>query len=184
MRVYAMTEQAMTERTNTQLSVIRRKASTAALVAFRRLPGPLKRGLVRAGTPNYTVGAVCALEHEGRVLMLSQPHRGGWSLPGGLLDHGETPADGVAREVYEETGLRIDPGDPVTYGVHPHSQSVDVVFRVVLTERPSLRLSAEARRSRWCDPERSGEFDRETRQILDVLARAGDQPRVGTLVTE
>lgn len=168
----------------TELSVLRRKAATAALVAFRRLPGPLKRGLVRAGTPNYTVGAVCALEHEGRVLMLSQPHRGGWSLPGGLLDHGETPAEAVAREVLEETGLRIDPGDPVTYGVHPHSQSVDVVFRVVLQTRPELRLSAEARRSRWCDTEQIGDFDRETRQIVKMLTQTNAQPRVGTLLTE
>lgn len=168
----------------TELRVLRRKAATAALVVFRRLPGPLKRGLVRAGTPNYTIGAVCALEHEGQVLMLSQPHRGGWSLPGGLLDHGESPAEGVEREVREETGLSIDPGDPVTYGVHPHSQSVDVVFRVVLESRPALRLSAEARRSRWCDPTQAAEFDRETRQILDALARAGDQPRVGTLLPE
>ncbi len=166
-----------------ELSVIRRKAATAALVAFRRLPGPLKRGLVRAGTPNYTVGAVCALEHEGRVLMLSQPHRAGWSLPGGLLDHGETPAEAVAREVLEETGLRIDPGDPVTYGVHPRSQSVDVVFRVVLHTRPELQLSAEARRSRWCDTGSSGDFDRETQQIVDMLAGATDQPRVGSLLT-
>lgn len=174
----------MAERSMTELSVLRRKAATAALVAFRRLPGPLKRGLVRAGTPNYTVGAVCALEHEGRVLMLSQPHRGGWSLPGGLLDHGETPAEAVAREVLEETGLRIDPGDPVTYGVHPHSQSVDVVFRVVLQTRPELRLSAEARRSRWCDTEQSGDFDRETRQIVKMLTQTNAQPRVGTLLTE
>lgn len=165
------------------VTVLRRKAATAALVAFRRLPGPLKRGLVRAGTPNYTVGAVCALEYNGRVLMLSQPHRSGWSLPGGLLDHGETPAEAVAREVFEETGLRIDPGDAVTHGVHPHSQSVDVVFRVVLHEQPQLHLSAEARRSRWFDTSRSGDFDRETQQIVDMLAHAGEQPRLGTLVT-
>ena len=168
----------------TELSVLRRKAATAALVAFRRLPGPMKRGLVRAGTPNYTVGAVCAVEHEGRVLMLSQPHRGGWSLPGGLLDHGETPAEAVAREVLEETGLRIDPGDPVAYGVHPNSQSVDVVFRVTLQTRPALRLSAEARRSRWCDTQQSGDFDRETRQIVELLTRGSDQPRKGELLTE
>lgn len=166
------------------LRVLRRKTATAALVAFRRLPGPLKRGLVRAGTPNYTVGAVCALEHKGRVLMLSQPHRGGWSLPGGLLDHGETPAEAVFREVLEETGLRIDAGDPVTYGVHPHSQSVDVVFRVVLETRPEVQLSAEARRSQWCDIGHHGDFDRETRQIVDMLAHATDQPRVGALLTE
>jgi 8-oxo-dGTP pyrophosphatase MutT (NUDIX family) len=32
-----------------------------------------------------------------------------WTLPGGGIDHGEDPRDAVRREVYEETGLRIEP---------------------------------------------------------------------------
>jgi ADP-ribose pyrophosphatase YjhB (NUDIX family) len=34
---------------------------------------------------------------------------GAWSLPGGLLEVGETTADGVVREVFEETGVRVRP---------------------------------------------------------------------------
>jgi len=34
---------------------------------------------------------------------------GAWSLPGGVLEVGETTAEGVAREVWEETGLRVRP---------------------------------------------------------------------------
>ncbi len=30
-----------------------------------------------------------------------------WGLPGGSLEYGETPEDGVVREVWEETGLQI-----------------------------------------------------------------------------
>ncbi|MEO8356439.1 MAG: NUDIX domain-containing protein [Chloroflexota bacterium] len=30
-----------------------------------------------------------------------------WGLPGGSLEYGETPEDGVVREVWEETGLKI-----------------------------------------------------------------------------
>ena len=160
----------------------RRKAETAALLTFQKLPGPVKRVLVRAGTPNYTVGAVCALEHQGAVLMLSQPHRAGWSLPGGLLDHGETPAQAVAREVAEEIGLRIDPGDAVAVGVHPHTQSVDVIFRVLLQERPVLDLATEARRSRWFDYAEIAQADRETRQILELLHKAHTDPAVGRLL--
>jgi 8-oxo-dGTP diphosphatase len=33
-----------------------------------------------------------------------------WTLPGGGIDHGEDPRDAVRREVYEETGLHVEPG--------------------------------------------------------------------------
>jgi ADP-ribose pyrophosphatase YjhB (NUDIX family) len=33
-----------------------------------------------------------------------------WSLPGGLVELGETPAEAVEREVKEETGLRVRAG--------------------------------------------------------------------------
>jgi 8-oxo-dGTP pyrophosphatase MutT (NUDIX family) len=36
--------------------------------------------------------------------------QGRWTLPGGGLDHGEEPRAAVRREVYEETGLRVEPG--------------------------------------------------------------------------
>ncbi len=167
----------------TDLRTLRRKAGTAALLAFRSLPGPLRRGAVRVGTPNYTVGAVVAIEHDGTVLLLGQPHRKGWSLPGGLIDHGETPAEAVTREVREEIGLDIDPGDHVAVGVHPHSQSIDVIFRVLVQERPDLHLASEARRSQWWRLEELGDVDRETRQILDLLRAVDASPRTGRLRT-
>jgi len=34
---------------------------------------------------------------------------GWWTLPGGGIDHGEDPRDTVRREVYEETGLHVEP---------------------------------------------------------------------------
>jgi ADP-ribose pyrophosphatase YjhB (NUDIX family) len=38
-----------------------------------------------------------------------EPLKGWWSLPGGALELGESLADGVKREVREETGLEIRP---------------------------------------------------------------------------
>jgi ADP-ribose pyrophosphatase YjhB (NUDIX family) len=37
-----------------------------------------------------------------------------WSIPGGLLELGETTAEGVAREVLEETGVRVRPVEIIT----------------------------------------------------------------------
>ncbi|HLS40187.1 MAG TPA: NUDIX domain-containing protein [Ornithinicoccus sp.] len=161
------------------LDALRRRLGTAALVGFRLIPGPVKRRLVRAGTPGYTVGAVCVLEHDGEVLLLWQPHRKGWSLPGGLLDRGETPAEAVAREVAEEVGLRIDPGSPLTTGVHPDSQSIDVVFRVRLSERPEVTAAHEVRKARWWSLDDLADADRETRRILRLLRDADGPAREG-----
>ncbi len=52
------------------------------------------------------VGAVIA-DHSGRVLALERSdYRGAWQLPQGGLEKGETPVDGVFREIEEETGLK------------------------------------------------------------------------------
>lgn len=39
--------------------------------------------------------------------LLAQEDNGKWELPGGGLDWGERPAEGIIREVYEEMGLKV-----------------------------------------------------------------------------
>ena len=61
------------------------------------------------------VGAV-VLDDAGRLLLVRrgrEPSRGLWSLPGGRVEPGEAEVDAVAREVLEETGLRVTVGAPV-----------------------------------------------------------------------
>ncbi|WP_052423107.1 NUDIX domain-containing protein [Nonomuraea candida] len=46
----------------------------------------------------------------GRTLMTCVDREGrGWDIPGGHLEPGEGPAEAAARELYEETGLRLPP---------------------------------------------------------------------------
>lgn len=145
-----------------------------ALRVFRRLPAPLRRTAVRLGTPGFTVGAVCLLERDGRLLMLRQPHRQGWSLPGGLLARGENAAVAVVREVHEETGLRIEVGRPVTVVVDSPLRRVDVVFRVQVDGEVGEKVGGEATTARWLKPDEVDEMDGPTRQILDAARDVAD----------
>jgi 8-oxo-dGTP diphosphatase len=58
--------------------------------------------------PMVGVGGV-VITDEGALLARrgSEPLRGEWSIPGGLLEVGESLAEGVARELREETGLTV-----------------------------------------------------------------------------
>jgi 8-oxo-dGTP diphosphatase len=56
------------------------------------------------------VGAVIK-DQDGRLLLIKRGHEPGaglWSLPGGRIEAGETHHQAVAREVLEETGLRVE----------------------------------------------------------------------------
>jgi 8-oxo-dGTP diphosphatase len=61
------------------------------------------------------VGVYALIRRHDAVLLtrISQRgfHAGSWTLPGGGLDHGESPREGLAREVREETGLEAEVGE-------------------------------------------------------------------------
>ena len=63
--------------------------------------------------PVHPLVGVGALVHDekGRVLLIKrkfEPNKGRWSLPGGLLETGETLVDAGRREVREELGVEIE----------------------------------------------------------------------------
>ncbi|MFY1686962.1 NUDIX hydrolase [Plantactinospora sp. WMMB782] len=105
---------------------------------FYRLPLGVRRQLVRLAVPKYIVGAV-TLVHDaeaaapGRILLLRQPSNRGWTLPAGLLQHREEPLVGAARELHEETGIRLPLAEfrPAVPNAVVHLKGwVDMVFEV------------------------------------------------------
>ncbi|MEW1954872.1 NUDIX domain-containing protein [Terrabacter sp. NPDC080008] len=66
------------------------------------------------GEPYQRVAAYAVVRSERGLLLTqfnSQTHvAGDWGLPGGGLEEGESPVEGVHREVWEETGQRIELG--------------------------------------------------------------------------
>ena len=120
---------------------------------WRRLPRRARRQLVRMGTPSHTVGAMGVVEDDGDVLLVRHAYRGGWGLPGGLIERGEQPAAAVVREVAEEVGLQIELLGLPTIVVDTRARRVDVVFRCRaapgVDPRSATARSSEIVEARW-----------------------------------
>lgn len=75
-----------------------------------------------------TVGAFAAIfDDAGRILCVRRNYgMYDWTLPGGLVEWGESPAEAARREVLEETGYRIEVGDII--GLYYNSRRDDLVI--------------------------------------------------------
>jgi 8-oxo-dGTP diphosphatase len=138
-------------------------------------------------TPLVGVGAI--IIEGGRVVLVKRGHApllGKWSIPGGVLEVGETLRKAVVREVLEETGLTIEPGEllgvfermvPDEQGrMRYHYLLIDFLCRRVAGE---LAAGDDAEEARWFSREelRALELARETEEvILKGFAMSGGTP--------
>jgi 8-oxo-dGTP diphosphatase len=125
-------------------------------------------------SPLVGVGAV--IVHENRVLLIRRgtpPLLGEWSLPGGVLECGETLREAVIREAREETGLVIETRDML--GVYERvirAEDGRVRYHFVLIDflcHPSdgeLKAGSDAADVRW--------FTREELPALKLAHDAND----------
>ena len=73
-----------------------RKSVSRAMPFIARLTRPLTMG-VRA----------LVLDGGGRIYLIRHSYTAGWHMPGGAIEPGETAAEALARELWEETGLKL-----------------------------------------------------------------------------
>jgi 8-oxo-dGTP diphosphatase len=108
--------------------------------------------------PIIGVGAVVV--EAGRVLLVrrgGEPLKGHWTLPGGVLEVGESLAEGVAREVLEETGLHVDAVELVELVDRIHREGGRVRYHYVIADYLCrvtggvLRAGSDADAVRWVE---------------------------------
>lgn len=86
-----------------------------------------------------------------KILGVKLSYRDGYSLPGGVLDPGETPEEGLRREVTEETNLTVVSMQYFrSYMVNVDYPSLNIVF--LATAKGKLKGSTEGK-PEWIDPE-------------------------------
>lgn len=129
--------------------------------------------------PRVGVGAVVL--HRDRVLLVrrgGQPSLGKWTLPGGLVELGESTADAIRRELQEECGLDVRLGgiagviDRIVRDgegrVRYHYVLVDYL---AFADSDAITIGSDAAEGRWVDVTRVGELDI-TDGLTDMIQRA------------
>ena len=107
--------------------------------------------------PVLGVGAL--IFNRDKILLIErgkEPMKGLWSLPGGVVETGETLERGIIREVREETGLDVKPlkvleiFERITHDAQGapeyHYVLIDYICRVT---GGSLRAADDASRAAW-----------------------------------
>jgi ADP-ribose pyrophosphatase YjhB (NUDIX family) len=108
--------------------------------------------------PLVGIGAV--IVHESRVLLVQrgrEPLKGHWSLPGGLIEIGESLESAVVREVEEETGLQVEPLELIELLDRIHRDGNRVRYHYVIADYlcrvtgGTLKAASDADAVRWVE---------------------------------
>ena len=117
------------------------------------------------------VGAVVTDGH-GRLLLIKRGHEPGaglWSIPGGRIEPGETDAEALVREMFEETGLAVEVGPLIGSVRRPGLDGavIDIRDYAVTVTGGTLRPGDDAADARWL-----GAADLNSLEITEGLIEA------------
>lgn len=155
-----------------------RRVLVGLLWVFGQLPKCLRRPLIRAVSPKYTMGALCIVRRAGgSVLLVRHSYNRRWGTVGGLAKRRERPEVCAVREAREEVGIDLVlEGEPAVV-VLPRLRRVDVVYLARPAQEASADLveprSAEILEVRWFDTAELPEMSTDTVAAWNALARAG-----------
>lgn len=106
-----------------------------ALKIYKNLPRLVQRRIVRVMYPGYVVAAkVFITNPEGRFLAVKTTYHPGWDIPSGHVDAGESPDLAATRELWEETGIKVDGMQQFGVIFYPRLRTLQVLFVHTLEE--------------------------------------------------
>ncbi len=107
------------------------------------------------------LGANAIITWDGKLLLEKRRDSDTWGLVGGGVKKHETELDAIAREVYEELGIRVpksqfrklsvygEPGRIAAFQDGSIWRMVIVVYELTFQDEPQIKISAESKEMRF-----------------------------------
>jgi mutator protein MutT len=147
---------------------------------WRRAPKTLRRWTVRFSHPRFAVSAGAIItDARGRVLLLKHRFRPGsdWGMPGGFLEKGEQPEEGLRRELREEIGFEVKNLKLFTTRAFKRAKQIEIVFTGRTTAEPD-QLSFEIQKAAWFSlDELPPELPKDQAQLIKRALKDGASPQ-------
>ncbi|HJR89479.1 MAG TPA: NUDIX hydrolase [Aeromicrobium sp.] len=142
--------------------------------------------LLNAGLPTKRIIAQGLLrDADDRVLLCRLTYKPEWDLPGGVVEVGESPADGLVRELQEELGITVSVKGLITVNWLPAWRGWDdacvMLFDLGVADASvvdTMRLQpTEIAGVEWCDDEAVATHATDAaRELLDAVRAGGIAP--------
>ena len=142
--------------------------------------------LLNAGLPTKRIIAQGLLrDADNRILLCRLTYKPEWDLPGGVVEVGESPADGLVRELQEELGITVQVKGLITVNWLPAWRGWDdacVMLFDLGVDEPSVIDSmhlqpTEIAGVEWCDEETIARHaTAAARELLDAVRAGGIPP--------
>ena len=127
---------------------------------------------------NFRVAVKSFIVKDSRLLMIKRRGNdmhspGEWDIPGGKLEHGENPFEGLKREGMEELGIGIEIIMPfhVQHFTREDGQNITIIIFLCRPLQGQIRLSQEHTDFRWAPLDSNDGIPRWLAQVVEIFSR-------------
>ena len=132
-------------------------------------------------------GVTAVVIRNRQVLLVKRADNQAWTPVTGIVEPGENPADSAAREVLEETGIRVvarrlawvHVTRPIVHANGDHAQYLDHVFRMDWVAGEPFPADDESLDARWFDFAKVPHLSGDMRRRIELAS--SDSPSAGTV---
>ncbi len=99
-----------------------------------------------------TIGVFAAIFNEAGEILCVKRNYGNkdWTLPGGRMESRESVFDALKREVYEETGFHVEPGELIGVYSNAYKNDLVVFFNATVLGQEPREPDGEIAEMRFC----------------------------------